>query len=55
MSLNKTGKEITKAKINSIEHHTKNNMSMFDEYKNSKFQFTMTFSDFKKMKRKRKK
>lgn len=50
MSLNKTGKEVSKAKIRSIEYHTKKNMPLHEEYKNSNYQFTMSFVDFKKMK-----
>ena len=55
MSLNKSGKEITKAKIRSLEHHTKRNMSLYDEYKNSQYQFTMSFVNYKKMMNKKKK
>ena len=51
---NQTSKTISKAKQQSLEHHYKKNQSLYEEYKSSKYQYTMSFVNYKRMIDKRK-
>lgn len=53
---NETGKELSKAKQQSIQHHYKKNQALYQEYMTSKYQYVMSFVDYKKkIKKKRRK
>ena len=53
MHLNKTGKEASSIRKSFLKRTMKSNEELYEEYKNSKFQYVMTFNDFKKNVRKR--
>jgi hypothetical protein len=51
---NTTSKSVSKAKTKSINHHYKNNQKLYEEYISSKFQYLMSFPEYKKRVKKRK-
>ena len=51
---NKTSKNVSNAKQKSIQYHYNRNQSLYEEYKSSKYQYTMSFVNYKRMIDKRK-
>jgi len=52
---NKTSKELTSAKWKSKVYHSNSTQGWYDDYKNSPAQYQMTFLEYKKLRRNRKK
>ena len=51
---NETSRGLTKAKQKSRDHHYNKNKKLYEEYLSSKYQYTMSFVDYKKKIRKKK-
>jgi hypothetical protein len=52
---NQTSKKVSNAKQKSIRYHYDRNQSLYEEYKSSKYQYLMSFVNYKKMVNKKKK
>jgi len=51
---NETSRSLSKAKQKSRDHHYHKNRKLYEEYTSGKFQYLMSFSDYKKKVKKRK-